>query len=155
MVAIIVPIISIIAFAIKERIEVMDVRRQVEEFYDSTMTTQDTPCNYFFINYGDGPVDIEPHQLGDIANDQYGNSWVADSELKWHQVLYSPNESDCLSVIDYEDKLFDAPIGLWKWKMDAEPIPTSKPSCKCAYCGCTNDHIYGTCDYCGAPLSTE
>ena len=31
----------------------------------------------------------------------------------------------------------------------------SYPSCKCAYCGCTNDHIYGTCDYCGAPLSTE
>lgn len=28
----------------------------------------------------------------------------------------------------------------------------SEPSCKCAYCGCTNDHIYGTCDYCGAPL---
>ena len=28
----------------------------------------------------------------------------------------------------------------------------SKPSSKCAYCGCTNDHIYGTCDYCGAPL---
>ena len=25
-------------------------------------------------------------------------------------------------------------------------------SSKCAYCGCTNDHIYGTCDYCGAPL---
>lgn len=23
---------------------------------------------------------------------------------------------------------------------------------RCAYCGCTNDHIYGTCDYCGAPL---
>lgn len=28
----------------------------------------------------------------------------------------------------------------------------NNPSCKCAYCGCTNDHIYGTCDYCGAPL---
>lgn len=28
----------------------------------------------------------------------------------------------------------------------------SYPSSKCAYCGCTNDHIYGTCDYCGAPL---
>ena len=28
-----------------------------------------------------------------------------------------------------------------------------EPSCKCEYCGCTNDHIYGTCDYCGAPLS--
>ena len=28
----------------------------------------------------------------------------------------------------------------------------SHPSTKCAYCGCTNDHIYGTCDYCGAPL---
>lgn len=27
-----------------------------------------------------------------------------------------------------------------------------RPSAKCAYCGCTNDHIYGTCDYCGAPL---
>ena len=27
--------------------------------------------------------------------------------------------------------------------------------CRCAYCGCTNDHIYGTCDYCGAPLSEE
>lgn len=31
-------------------------------------------------------------------------------------------------------------------------IETHEPSCKCAYCGCTNDHIYGTCDYCGAPL---
>lgn len=31
-------------------------------------------------------------------------------------------------------------------------IGTHEPSCKCAYCGCTNDHIYGTCDYCGAPL---
>ena len=28
----------------------------------------------------------------------------------------------------------------------------SYPSSKCSYCGCTNDHIYGTCDYCGAPL---
>ncbi|MBO7070515.1 MAG: hypothetical protein J6W09_04400 [Bacteroidales bacterium] len=27
-----------------------------------------------------------------------------------------------------------------------------EPSCKCAYCECTNDHIYGLCDYCGAPL---
>lgn len=33
--------------------------------------------------------------------------------------------------------------------------PTNEPSCKCAYCGCTNDHIYGTCDYCGAPLSED
>ena len=32
-------------------------------------------------------------------------------------------------------------------------IAKSDPSCKCAYCDCTNDHIYGTCDYCGAPLS--
>ena len=32
-------------------------------------------------------------------------------------------------------------------------IPRREPSCKCEYCGCTNDHIYGTCDYCGAPLS--
>ena len=31
-------------------------------------------------------------------------------------------------------------------------ITVHEPSCKCAYCGCTNDHIYGTCDYCGAPL---
>lgn len=31
-------------------------------------------------------------------------------------------------------------------------IEMHEPSCKCAYCGCTNDHIYGTCDYCGAPL---
>lgn len=30
-----------------------------------------------------------------------------------------------------------------------------RPSAKCAYCGCTNDHIYGTCDYCGASLSEE
>lgn len=39
----------------------------------------------------------------------------------------------------------------------AKPLRTVKLSdhshrCKCAYCGCTNDHIYGTCDYCGAPL---
>ena len=34
-------------------------------------------------------------------------------------------------------------------------LPSNKPSCKCAYCGCTNDHVYGTCDYCGAPLSEE
>lgn len=34
----------------------------------------------------------------------------------------------------------------------AELASDSKPSSKCAYCGCTNDHIYGTCDYCGAPL---
>ena len=32
-------------------------------------------------------------------------------------------------------------------------IPKREPTCKCAYCECTNDHIYGTCDYCGAPLS--
>lgn len=31
-------------------------------------------------------------------------------------------------------------------------IDKHEPSCKCSYCGCTNDHIYGTCDYCGAPL---
>lgn len=31
-------------------------------------------------------------------------------------------------------------------------IDTHEPSCKCQYCGCTNDHIYGTCDFCGAPL---
>lgn len=30
-----------------------------------------------------------------------------------------------------------------------------EPSCKCSYCGCTNDHIYGTCDYCGAPLEGQ
>ncbi len=38
--------------------------------------------------------------------------------------------------------------------MQATPINADAhlPSCKCAYCGCTNDHIYGTCDYCGAPL---
>ena len=36
------------------------------------------------------------------------------------------------------------------WFQDDEP--EFKPSSKCAYCGCTNDHIYGTCDYCGAPL---
>lgn len=34
-------------------------------------------------------------------------------------------------------------------------IDMHEPSCKCAYCGCTNDHIYGTCDYCCAPLSEE
>ena len=41
-------------------------------------------------------------------------------------------------------------------KREEETIPWTvpkEPTCKCAYCECTNDHIYGTCDYCGAPLS--
>ena len=39
---------------------------------------------------------------------------------------------------------------------DAEELfySESKPSAKCQYCGCTNDHIYGTCDFCGAPLDS-
>ena len=40
---------------------------------------------------------------------------------------------------------------------DWEPLRTVELSdhshrCKCAYCDTMNDHIYGTCDYCGAPL---
>lgn len=62
--------------------------------------------------------------------------------------------------------------GYWYYKPDTVTIPYTtlttsaitldttnlwtvpkEPTCKCAYCECTNDHIYGTCDYCGAPLS--
>ena len=42
----------------------------------------------------------------------------------------------------------------WNQYIDGSiDIPKREPTCKCAYCECTNDHIYGTCDYCGAPLS--
>lgn len=40
-------------------------------------------------------------------------------------------------------------LGTCEW---VYPTSEPKPSCKCKYCECTNDHIYGTCDYCGAPL---
>ena len=43
--------------------------------------------------------------------------------------------------------------------IETKPSPPTTASCvasashkRCAYCDCTNDHIYGTCDYCGAPL---
>lgn len=32
------------------------------------------------------------------------------------------------------------------------PFKMMKLSCKCEYCGCTNEKESGTCDYCGAPL---
>ena len=97
------------------------------------------PSNFFFTNYGDGPIDIKPNHPGDIANDQYGNSWAADSELNWRQIAFFPTGNASLWGIKTEVASFS---------LDSH----QKPSCKCQYCGCTNDHIYGTCDYCGAPL---
>lgn len=43
----------------------------------------------------------------------------------------------------------------WQYIDGTIDIPKREPTCKCAYCECTNDHIYGTCDYCGAPLGGE
>ena len=173
-----IPIFIFVVVHLTER-DFKRMEREVEDFYESeytsTMTTAYNPCNIFFTNYGDGPVDIKPHQLGDIANDQYGNSWAADSNLKWHQIAYYPSGNGELTEIKYglgnqktvlmyhgkevdpgdANMLDESSFGLWKWESCVDSLKindTHGPSCKCAYCGCTNDHIYGTCDYCGAPL---
>lgn len=57
--------------------------------------------------------------------------------------------------INAEEHLVDKSGFYVDWEFANQPytaIKMHEPSCKCAYCGCTNDHIYGTCDYCGAPL---
>lgn len=58
-------------------------------------------------------------------------------------------------VLNGEAHLLDRSGLAVDWSFANRPITATEmhePSCKCQYCGCTNDHIYGTCDYCGAPL---
>ena len=69
-----------------------------------------------------------PHTLFEV------DSIIHEVETDFYYVV---GDDGCFHRIDYAEEQIHS---------------ESKLSSKCEYCGCTNDHIYGTCDYCGAPL---
>ena len=67
---------------------------------------------------------------------------------------FNPFTISATSTSSTSSYVFTSPAVAWNtFTVGTIDIPKSEPTCKCAYCECTNDHVYGTCDYCGAPLS--
>ena len=68
--------------------------------------------------------------------------------LVWGNTVYAPSKK----LDDWVPVYFTDECEFTDYVKSENVDEPHDPSCKCAYCDCTNDHIYGTCDYCGAPL---
>lgn len=119
----------------KANAESRDIRKQVEDFYNES--------EYF--NNACSKLASTQEFCEAISKALGGNGEL--DEIYDDVMRATP--------INAEEHLVDKSGFSVDWEFANRPLATiemHEPSCKCAYCGCTNDHIYGTCDYCGAPL---
>lgn len=127
----------------KANAESRDIRKQVEDFYNES--------EYF---------NNACSKLADASNScSYSTREFREAiskALGGNGELYEIYDDVMRATpINAEAHLVDKSGFSVDWEFVNRPLTSiemHEPSCKCAYCGCTNDHIYGTCDYCGAPL---
>lgn len=79
--------------------------------------------------------------------------WITEAEEETHRIKQE------IEMLKSYEVFANEAYGIGKTnvhtKLSKPTTDTNVTTCgkkRCAYCGCTNDHIYGTCDYCGAPL---
>ena len=144
---------------ITARKDAKDMREQIEEFYKTPNphfvpppTKKQKPIRKRTVTFDkeSGDLDIK---WEDASKDEI---------VAYKKLLKGNGEVDEIyddvmrtTPINAEAHLVDKSGFSVDWEFANQPLTTiemHEPSCKCAYCGCTNDHIYGTCDYCGAPL---
>lgn len=127
----------------KANAEARDIRKQVEDFYNKSECF-DNACS----------------KIAEVSNSCSCSIQefceAISKELGGNGELYEIYDDVMRATrINAEEHLVDKSGFSVDWEFANQPLTTiemHEPSCKCAYCGCTNDHIYGTCDYCGAPL---
>lgn len=133
--AIIPALIYVLVEIIRGAMEARGIRKQVEDFYNES--------EYF--NNACSKLASTQEFCEAISKALGGNGEV--DEIYDDVMRATP--------INAEAHLVDKSGFSVGWGFANQPftaIEMNDPSCKCQYCGCTNDHIYGTCDYCGAPL---
>ena len=120
----------------KANAEARDIRKQVEDFYNERVN----------FNNACSKLASSTQEFCEAISKALGGNGEVD-EI-YDDVMRATR-------INAEEHLVDKSGFSVDWEFANQPLTTiemHEPSCKCAYCGCTNDHIYGTCDYCGAPL---
>lgn len=130
--AIIPALIYVLVEIIRDAMEARDIRKQVEDLYNKS------EC---FNNACSKLADASKY----ISKALGGNG---EMDEIYDDVMRA-------TPINAEAHLVDKSGFSVDWEFANRPLTSiemHEPSCKCAYCGYTNDHIYGTCDYCGAPL---
>ena len=79
--------------------------------------------------------------------------WITEAEEETHRIKQE------IEMLKSYEVFANAAYGIGKTNVNTRPSkPTTDTNVttggkkRCAYCDTINDHIYGTCDYCSAPL---
>ena len=129
----------------KANAESRDIRKQVEGFYNKSECFNNA-CSKLAEASNSCSCSIQ--EFCEVISKALGGRGNEELYEIYDDVMQA-------TPINAEAHLVDKSGLAVDWSFANQPLTTiemHEPSCKCAYCGCTNDHICGTCDYCGAPL---